>query len=76
MDSIKGRRRTIHLVVDSMKFHSTWRPENRDEALQVAERCGLVMREYGVHIHSAIDGKVNWDKVDGCSLWEGEWNAR
>jgi len=75
MDSIKGRRRTIHLVVDGMKLYSTWQPENRDEALQVIERCGLVMREYGVDIHSVIDGKVNWNKVDGYSLWEGERNA-
>lgn len=69
---------TAYLIVDGLKFHSTWREGSKREAQQVIDRSlkykhPLTMRPYGVDIQTInphSNEVLTWNKVKGYSLWE------
>lgn len=69
---------TTNLILNGLKFHSTWSPEDKKDAVACKQRAAergrtLILKNFGVAI-STIDPKTNnvisWSKYKGCSLWE------
>ena len=71
-----GRTGTAYLLVGGKKFHSTC--QSKRDAEDMVERAGkhnhkLVMRNYGVRIHTVnpdTHAVLTWDKCKGYSVWE------